>query len=129
MLPKGEDAASIDFEDFGMDAHCVSDGNSAREEIIYDGKAVAAIFGLTAARKISMDARSKKRPGAYVTDDSFLDGTHEKEAAVAMRGDGVTVASENDVLRGFGLEKEEDELLLVGGAQDLALVDLPLDLL
>ena len=129
MLPKGEDAASIDFEDFGMDAHCVSDGNSAREEIIYDGKAVAAIFGLTAARKISMDARSKKRPGAYVADDSFLDGTHEKEAAVAELGGGVTVASENDVLRGFGLEKEEDELLLVGGAQDLALVDLPLDLL
>ena len=98
MLPKGEDAVSIDFEDFGMDAHCVSDGNSAREEIIYDGKAVAAIFGLTAARKISMDARSKKRPGACVTDDSFLDGTHEKEAAVAELGGGVTVASENDVL-------------------------------
>ena len=76
-----------------------------------------------------MDARSKKRPGAYVTDDSFLDGTHEKEAAVAELGGGVTVACENDVLRGFGLEKEEDELLLVGGAQDLALVDLPLDLL
>ena len=83
MLPKGEDAASIDFEDFGMDGVDDPDGNSAREE-------TAAIFGLTAARKISMDARSKKRPGAYVTDDSFLDGTPEKEAAVAKLGDGVT---------------------------------------
>ena len=91
MLPKGEDAVSIDFEDFSMDAHCVSDGNSAHEE-------TATIFGLILARKISMDARSKKRPGAYVTDDSFLDGTHEKEAAVAELGGGVTVASENDVL-------------------------------
>ena len=122
MLPKGEDAVSIDFEDFSMDGVDDPDGNSAHEE-------TAAIFGLILARKISMGARSKNSVNCYVTDDSFLDGTHEKEAAVAMRGDGVTVASENDVLRGFSLEKEEDKLLLVGGAQDLALVDLPLDLL
>ena len=122
MLPKGENAVSIDFEDFSMDAHCVSDGNSAREEIIYDGKAVAAIFGLILARKISMDARSKKRPGAYVTDDSFLDGTHEKEAAVAKLGDGGEESQHKEM-------HQKDELLYVHGTQDPDLVDLPLYLL
>ena len=76
MLPKGVDAASIDFE-------TNLDDNSAREE-------TATIFGLILARKISMDARSKNSVNCYVTDDSFLDGTHEKEAAVAKLGDGVT---------------------------------------
>ena len=105
MPPKGEDAASIDFEDFGMDGVDDLDGNSARRQRLTHVKETAAIFGLTAARKISMDARSKNSVNCCVTDDSFsmdahymMDGTHEKEAAVAMRGDGVTVASENDVL-------------------------------
>ena len=119
MLPKGEDAASIDFEDFGMDAHCVSDGNSAREEIIYESIALAAIFGLTAARKISMDARSKNSVNCYVTDDSFLDGTHEEEAAVAKLGDGGEESQHKEM-------HQEDELLYVGDVQDVALVDLPL---
>ena len=32
MLPKGEDAVSIDFEDFSMDGVDDPDGNSARRQ-------------------------------------------------------------------------------------------------